>query len=477
MRAEFAAKVAPSRPYFIRVVEPPRSIAVAYDLSGSLMPYLDSISRGLSAYSSGIKPKREAVNYLPFEQPFILKNFTDQSLVLERGLIDTPVTTTSSWLEITMVTALRELGQRRGARAILVITDAATTYDRTRAQMWEMIAQVRPRIFAAHISAFENPMGEKQIMQDLALANGGLYWYVRNQAEMDVAFARVAAWMRRPARYRISTATRLDAPVQPGAIQVELLESHPNLPDPPKGQGGIELILDASGSMLQRLEGKRRIEIARAALKDLVSKSLQPWTPMALRVFGHSKPGSCETSLAIPLSPLDPASALSVLDGIQPQNLARTPIGASLKEVANDLQGAEGLKTVVLITDGEETCDGDPRAEISALAQAGIDVRVNIVGFAVDDEALKARFGEWARAGNGIYIDARNGPELTKAVEKAAMLPFAVLDNSGKDVAQGFVGGPPVELPPGTYSVRAGTTVLEKVIVEPRLTRRLQVAG
>jgi Mg-chelatase subunit ChlD len=424
-----------------------------------------------------VVPRREAVNYIPFEQPFILKDFTDQSLVLERGLIDTPVNTTSSWLEITMLTALRELGQRRGARAVLVITDAATTYDRTRAQMWEMIAQVRPRIFAAHISAFENPLGEKQIMQDLALANGGLYWYVRNQAEIDVAFARVAAWMRRPARYRISAGTRLEPPPQPGAILVELQETHPNLPDPPKGAGAVELILDASGSMLQRLDGQRRIEIARTALKELVSKSLAPSMPVALRVFGHSKPGSCETSLAMSLSPLDPASAISILDGIQPQNLARTPIAASLKEVANDLQGADGLKTVVLITDGEETCDGDPRAEINALSKSGIDVRVNIVGFAVDDQALKARFGEWARAGNGQYIDARNSAELTAAVEKAAMSPYVILDKTGSEVGTGFVGGPAVAMPAGSYTVKSGATVFEDVIVMPGETRRLQVAG
>lgn len=475
--AEYSALIEPSKTYYVRVLEPPHSIAVAYDLSGSLMGYLDPIARGLVAYASGVVPKREAVNYIPFENPFILKDFTDQRLVLERGLAENPVSTTSSRLEETMITAMRGLSQRKGARAILVITDAATNYDTDRTQMWEMIGQVRPRIFAAHIGAWDDPVGEKLIMQDLATANGGVYNMVRSQAEMDVAFQRVAAWMRRPARYRITATTRTEQPPEPGSIAMDqLISAYPTV-QIPKASGPVELILDASGSMLARLDGKRRIEIARSALKELVSKSLPAAQPVALRVFGHSKPGSCETSLVMPLSPLDATSAMEVLDGIQPQNLARTPIAASLREVANDLQGAEGPAQVVLITDGEETCEGDPRAEIDELIRSGINVRVNIVGFAVDDEALKARFGEWARAGNGVYIDARNEAQLTAAVAQASLVPFTVLDASGAEIATGQVGGTPVSLPAGKYRVKAGTATFEGVIVEPGTVTRLRYAG
>lgn len=475
---EYAATIEPSKTYYIRILEPPHSIAVAYDLSGSLMPYLDSISRGLSSYSSGVVPKREAVNYMAFENPFMLKDFTDQSLVLEQGLADNPLTTTSSRLEQTMIAAMRGLSQRKGARAILVITDAATNYDSDRTTMWEMIGQVRPRIFAAHVGAWDDPIGEKAIMQDLAASNGGLYWYVRSQAEMDVAFQRVAAWMRRPARYRITATTRTEKPPEPGSIAMDqLIAANPDAQVPKAASGPVELILDASGSMLAKLDGKRRIEIARSALKELVSKSLPASQPVALRVFGHSKPGSCETSLVMPLTPLDAASAMSVLDGIQPQNLARTPIADSLRAVATDLEGAEGPAQVVLITDGEETCDGDPRAEIDELIKSGINVRVNIVGFAVDDEALKARFGEWARAGNGVYIDARDEAQLTAAVAQASLVPFIVLDASGLEVATGQVGGAPVQVPAGTYRVKAGSAVFEGVVVEPGEISRLRYGG
>jgi hypothetical protein len=464
--------------YWVRVLEPPHSIAILFDTSGSLLDYLDAIYRGLGAFAPGVVPGREVVNVMPFEKPFLLKEWSDQRYVLEQAIASDARESTSSNLETTMIEALRGLGQRRGSRAVLVITDAATSSYALSAAMWELVAQVRPRVFAAHIGAWDDPLLEKQIMQDLALANGGIYTHVRSQAEMDVAYERVAAWLRRPTRYRLTVEVHKDEPAAPGAILVETL-------DPSAGiaatgvstAGAIELVLDASGSMLQRLEGRRRIEIARAALNELVTKTLPRDARVALRVFGHDRPASCETSLVVPLAPLDPPSMTAVIDQIMPQNLARTPIAASLREVANDLADVTGMRNVILITDGEETCDGDPRAEIDALIASGIAVRINIVGFAVDDEALKARFREWARAGGGEYFDARDSKEITEAVKRAATTPFTIVDASGQIVGRGDVGGGAVPVPSGTYRVEVGTatkTVFEGVVVEPEETARLR---
>ena len=84
--------------------------------------------------------------------------------------------------------------------------------------------------------------------------------------------------------------------------------------------------------------------------------------------------------------------------------------------MADDLADAKGLRTVILITDGEETCGGDPEAEIVSLRAQGFDVRVNIVGFAVDDTGLKETFQKWAKTGGGEYFDAANAEELGELV-------------------------------------------------------------
>jgi len=134
-------------------------------------------------------------------------------------------------------------------------------------------------------------------------------------------------------------------------------------------------------------------------------------------------------------------------------NLAKTPIGASLLKVREDLQDVTGPMLVVLVTDGEETCGGDPKIAIEALRSAGLDVRVNIVGFAVDELVLKETFRDWARAGNGGYFDAQSGEDLKKAVRATLRPTYEVV--AGDDVvATGTVNGDVLEIPSGTYHVR-----------------------
>jgi hypothetical protein len=220
--------------------------------------------------------------------------------------------------------------------------------------------------------------------------------------------------------------------------------------------GAIEVILDASGSMLQRIEGERRIEIARDALTRLVTEVIPAGTPFALRVFGHREPDSCRTDLEIPLSALNPASASATIGGVQAMNLARTPIGASLRLVQNDLANARGPRVVVLVTDGEETCDDDPAAAIAELRGAGVEVRVNVVGFAIDEHQLREQFESWARAGGGLYVEARDRAELQRAMAVTVEVPFEVL-RDGTVVATGVVNGEPLTLVPGPYVVRVLT--------------------
>lgn len=233
-------------------------------------------------------------------------------------------------------------------------------------------------------------------------------------------------------------------------------------PGATRANGAIEVILDASGSMLQRMEGERRIEIARDALTRLVGEVIPEATPFALRVFGHRETDSCRTDLEIPLSPLNRAGATGTIRGVQAMNLARTPIAASLRLVQEDLAGATGPILVVLISDGDETCDGDPMAAIDELRSAGVEVRVNVIGFAIDEHQLREQFESWARAGGGLYVEARNRPELQRAMALTVEVPFEVL--SGDEVvATGVVNGDEVSLRPGSYRVRVlqGSTPAE----------------
>ena len=230
----------------------------------------------------------------------------------------------------------------------------------------------------------------------------------------------------------------------------------------------IELILDASGSMLKRIKGKRRIAIARDVLKKAVKEIIPPKTQIALRVFGHKKADSCRTDLEMRLQPLNVKKTTRVISKINAKNLAKTPIADSLAKVADDLSKVKGKKVVILVTDGEETCDGDPAKEIQTLKDKGVDVRINIVGFAIDDEALKAQFKEWARLGDGGYFEANDKKSLNEAVKKALQVPYRVYNKKDELVGSGVVGSDEIKLKGGRYKVVVESypeQIFEEVVV------------
>ena len=221
------------------------------------------------------------------------------------------------------------------------------------------------------------------------------------------------------------------------------------------GEGSaVEVILDASGSMLLRQGQRRRIEIAKETLTGLVTETIPAGTGFAMRVFGHQEAGSCRTDLELPLGRLDPAAVSSRIAGIHAMNRAKTPIGASLAKVAEDLAAVTGERIVILVTDGEETCDGDPALAIKSLRARGWDLRVNIVGYAIDDEDLKRTFESWAALGGGEYLDAGDAEQLAAAVTRAVATRFDVLDGEGSVIAQGVANDAAIELPAAEYTVR-----------------------
>ena len=142
---------------------------------------------------------------------------------------------------------------------------------------------------------------------------------------------------------------------------------------------------------------------------------------------------------------------------MQAKNLAKTPIAASLAAVPSDL-GTARAAAVVLVTDGEETCEGNPAEVIESLRERGIDVNVNIVGFAIDDAALEAQFAAWSELGGGRYFSAQDQGGLSDALEEALQLPYTVFDAGGAVVAEGLVGGEPIELERGVYRVAVKTS-------------------
>ena len=260
----------------------------------------------------------------------------------------------------------------------------------------------------------------------------------------------------------------LPAKQEPGFVRVTA--------KPGASTGAVEIILDASGSMLQRLGSQRRIDIAKETLTRLTSSIIPADTPFALRVFGREV-DSCQTDLEIAVSPLKAAVVAGKIAALEAKNNAKTPIGASLEKVADDLKSVGGERLVIVLTDGEETCGGDPAAAIQQLQTAGISTRVNIVGFAIDDPKLAAAFRHWSDLGKGMYFNARDAAGLNEAMARALKPAFEVVDAKGEVMAEGLVDGEAVRVPAGNLSVRMKGSAAkpQAVIVKPMETTSLQL--
>ena len=182
----------------------------------------------------------------------------------------------------------------------------------------------------------------------------------------------------------------------------------------------VLLILDASGSMNAKLpNGETRIAVAQRAIKG-VAGFVPAQAQLSLRMYGAQSAASqknCQdTHLAVPFGPASATGGAitTTVDGAKAQGY--TPIAYSLGQAANDFPADAKERVIVLVSDGKETCQGDPVVAAKALAAKGITVHT--VGFVVDT-AARGQLQAIARATGGTYFDAPVGPELPDTLKSA----------------------------------------------------------
>ena len=177
------------------------------------------------------------------------------------------------------------------------------------------------------------------------------------------------------------------------------------------------IIFDASGSMWGQINGKAKIEIAREALKNVV-KEWNPNVELGLTVYGHRKKGDCnDIENIIPVDKIDKQKIIRTVMSIRPKG--KTPISRSLRKAADDLRYTEEKATIILISDGKETCDPDPCGTAKELKKQGIDFITHVIGFNVDKKTDK-QLECIAHATGGEYFSAQNAKALNKAIKTVA---------------------------------------------------------
>ncbi|MCW5721102.1 MAG: VWA domain-containing protein [Devosia sp.] len=175
----------------------------------------------------------------------------------------------------------------------------------------------------------------------------------------------------------------------------------------------VVIVYDASGSMWRQIDGVSKLEIAREVMVDLV-RTWSADTNLGLVAYGHRSEGDCgDIETLIAPGPLDRASFIDTVNAIRPKG--KTPISAAVQHAADLLSYRDNPATVVLISDGLETCKADPCALAEQLARQGVKFTTHVVGFDLDDED-NAQLACIADNTGGVFLPAQNAAELKDAL-------------------------------------------------------------
>lgn len=188
------------------------------------------------------------------------------------------------------------------------------------------------------------------------------------------------------------------------------------------GPLNVLLVLDSSGSMEEMIGNDMKIDIAKRVIYNTV-RQLPPNIRVGLRVYGH-KIGfmgiyPCrKTELLVPIGFNTSNIILRKLSNITPTGM--TPIAYSIKTaVENDFNGLNGPKRIILVSDGMETCDGDPCSYAVELVRRGIDMKIDVVGFDLKDEEAINQLKCIALSTEGKFYTADTEAALARSLQNS----------------------------------------------------------
>ena len=247
-----------------------------------------------------------------------------------------------------------------------------------------------------------------------------------------------------------------------------------------EASGDSILVLDASGSMWGQIEGEAKITIAKSVLADLL-KDLPAEQRLGLIAYGHNRAGDCADIEELAPVGADRAVIASAVSKLNPKG--KTPMADSIKLAAEKLKYTEKKATVILVSDGIETCAPDPCGVAAALEAAGADFTAHVIGFDVKEENQQAQLRCIAENTGGMFVSAENASELGEALQETVIdaaeapppqsniylrateleggllieegLSWRVVPSTGGDAAYTEEGAGTVEtaVEPGTYDV------------------------
>ncbi len=174
------------------------------------------------------------------------------------------------------------------------------------------------------------------------------------------------------------------------------------------------MILDQSGSMSADFGGNEsRMEAAKRVVKDFIQNAPND-LKIGLYTYGKSACSAFD-EMQNPFEKMDRKKLIEEVGTIQPSG--STPIGDSISKLTEFLSDKKGSFNVLLVTDGGESCNGNPAEEAKKLIELNknpsVAIRLYIAGIGMSDEDGK-ELKQVATASQGHYIDIKNSNEMDK---------------------------------------------------------------
>ena len=198
-------------------------------------------------------------------------------------------------------------------------------------------------------------------------------------------------------------------------------------PDKSECRTDAILVFDASGSMASADPhgNVSRIHRIREATAKVVP-NVASLRNLGLMVYGGGAGSSCtDIALKVPPAPNNAKPILDALRDILPNG--RTPLTESVSRAAEVLHYRTKRATVVLLTDGEESCGGDPCSLGERLHKEGVNTQVHVIDY-------KSPFGsDWrgtlqsrclATATGGMYMPVNSVDDLIQALRETLSCPY-----------------------------------------------------
>jgi VWFA-related protein len=442
--------------YTVQVTEPPISIVLIWDTSGSMSGSFKDLEVAVQSYLEQVRPsERLALIRFSDQVEVLQREFTSDRDRLKAAAAGKFFARGGTPFYDAVAKGIELLAGVSGNRAIIVMTDGEDTGSKLDySEFWGLLEERRIRLYTIglgdELQRFTESIATSpnQMMTHIAMATNGRFFFARNSEDLKGLYEQIAAELRTISTYYLKPTLSTG----PGTLAVTATGERIAAVAAPSA---IELILDGSGSMKRMIEGRQMMDIAKDVMVQVI-KALPDNSRVALRFYGHrireGRPGDCQDSeLVVPFGTINKAAMINRVRGVRA--LGTTPIAYTLRQVPRDFGAAAGEKLVILVTDGKEECGGSPSAVVSELVAKGIKIRLNIVGFALAEAAVRQEMDRVAKLTGGKFYDARNARALQQAIQQSLAVPYDVLDAARAKVGSGVTGQGTVKVPEGIYTI------------------------